>query len=52
MAGNYSAAIWRGYGADRDRWAVYCSASRTFYFPARYGRREAESMAIRMNRNA
>ncbi len=53
MAGrNYSAAIWRGYGQERDRWAVHCAASGCFYFPARYGRRAAESMAARMNRKA
>lgn len=49
MAGNYSAAIWRGYGAERPRWAVYCAASACFYFPRRYGRAAAESMARTMN---
>lgn len=49
---NYSAAIWRGYGSARDRWAVYCAASRCFYFPARYGRKAAETMAGRMNKES
>lgn len=52
MAGNYSAAIWRGYGQERPRWGVYCAASACFYFPRRYGRAAAESMARAMNARA
>lgn len=49
---NYSAAIWRGYGGERDRWAVHCRATGVYYFPARYGRQAAERQAARMNRAA
>lgn len=49
---NYEAAIYRGHGAYRDRWAVYCKATSVFYFPARYGRKAAESMAARMNKES
>lgn len=49
---NYSPAIWRGYGGERDRWAVHCRATGVYYFPARYGRQAAERQAARMNRAA
>lgn len=52
MSNNYSAAVWRGYGQERDRWAVHCQQSGCYYFPARYGREAAERMAAQMNRNA
>lgn len=52
MAGNYSAAIWRGYGAERPRWAVHCADTGCYYFPRRYGRAAAESMARTMNARA
>lgn len=34
----------------KERWAVYCSESGVWYFPDRYGKREAERLASRMNR--
>lgn len=52
MAGNYSAAIWRGYGQERARWAVHCAATGCYYFPRRYGRAAAETMARTMNARA
>lgn len=51
-AGNYSAAIWPGNGVERSRWAVLCRASACYYFPARYGRKAAETMAARMNKES
>jgi hypothetical protein len=49
MTRNYSAAIWNGYGNERSRWAVHCAATGVYYFPKRYGKREAERLAHRMN---
>lgn len=49
MTQNYSAAMWNGYGDERPRWAVHCRDTGTYYFPQRYGKREAERMARRMN---
>lgn len=45
----YSAAIWNGYGNERPRWAVHCSITGVYYFPQRYGKREAIRLAHRMN---
>lgn len=45
---NYEAAIWRGYGNERPRWAVFCKATHVFYFPDRYGRKAAEKLARQM----
>lgn len=49
---NYVAAIWRGNGHERSRWAVLCLESRCFTFPSAYGRANAERVAARMNRDA
>jgi hypothetical protein len=48
---NYQAAKYQG-NEGRERWAVYSAASRTWYFPARYGRRAAERMAATLRANA
>lgn len=48
----YQVAVWTGYGNGRSRWAVYCKASRVFYFPEQYGQRAAERLARRMNASA
>ena len=45
----YSTAQYRDSNG-RARWAVYCAASRVWYFPNRYGRAAAERMAARLNR--
>ncbi len=49
---NYDAGIYPGNGSDRARWAVACKDSGVWYFPTRYGRKAAESMAARMNARA
>lgn len=46
---NYSAAIWRGNGVDRARWAVFSAASGCWTFPSGYGRRNAERLARQLN---
>ena len=50
MTNNYTAAIWNGYGEERPRWAAHCAATGVYYFPARYGKREAERLANRLNK--
>lgn len=37
---------------QRTRFAVYCKASSTFYFPKQYGKRPAQRLAARLNRGA
>jgi hypothetical protein len=44
----YSAGIYRGQGPRR--WAVFCSQSRTWYFPTKTGKRAAEIMAQELNK--
>lgn len=48
----YSVGTWRGYGAERPRLAVFCSETGVAYFPKRYGRKAAERLAVRMNKES
>lgn len=47
---NYSAGIYQGYGNERDRWAVFCAITHSWIFPSRYGKKAAEALAKRLNR--
>jgi len=47
----YEAAIWRGNGSDRSRWAVV-GPTGCYTFPSAYGRKNAERLAARMTREA
>lgn len=51
MARRYETAIWPGNDAERARWAVL-GPTGCYTFPTRYGRKAAEALAERMNREA
>lgn len=36
-------------GGNSSRWAVYCSVTRTWYFPERYGHKAAIALCKRLN---
>ena len=44
----YSVGQYRDSDTGRTRWAVFCNASRVWYFPKRHGRKEAERLLSRM----
>lgn len=45
----YCAAIWPGNGSERARWAVL-GPTGCYTFPRAYGRKNAERLAARYNR--
>ena len=45
----YCAAIWPGNGSERARWAVL-GPTGCYTFPSTYGRKNAERLAARYNR--
>jgi hypothetical protein len=47
---NYSTAQAVDSDTGRKRWAAYCRATRTFYFPATHGKRAADRLAARLNK--
>lgn len=46
----YSVGKYTGDG--RSRWAVYCSVTRVWYFPDRYGYKAAKALCNRLNRES
>lgn len=46
----FSIGLYRGGG--RVRWAVLHSQTGAWYFPTRYGKRAAEQLCARLNREA
>jgi hypothetical protein len=45
----FSVGMYRDPNTGRARLAVYCTGSRVFYFPKRYGRRAARALCARLN---
>lgn len=50
MMARYDAAIWPGNDGERPRWAVACYPTGVWYFPRRYGRQAAESLARQLSK--
>jgi hypothetical protein len=46
---NYEPARYFDAETRRYRWAVVCSRTWVYYFPARYGKKAAERLATRLN---
>ena len=50
MSQPFQASLYRDYDTGRFRWAVFCTASRTWIFSSRYGQAAAKALANRLNR--
>lgn len=48
----YTVATYRDQDTGRERFAVLDTQSRVFYFAARYGRKAAQVLADRLNKEA
>lgn len=49
---NYVVGLYTNYSTGRSRHAVLCTVTNCWYFPTRYGKKAAHSLADKMNKTA
>lgn len=46
----YSVGLYKDYSTQKERYAVYCSRTQTWYFAKQYGKLAAERFCKRLNK--